>query len=66
MTTKEKLAVFVENGVSIAKIAEMAGFNKSTVCRWLKGTRPAVREETEKRIESALEEISKNILEVMN
>ena len=65
MTTKEKLAVFVENGVSIAKIAEKSGFSLSTVSRWLKGTRQAVREETEKRIESALEEISKNILEAM-
>jgi DNA-binding LacI/PurR family transcriptional regulator len=59
------LAVFVENGVSIAKIAEKSGFSVPTVSRWLKGTRQAVREETEKRIESALEEISKNILEVM-
>jgi transcriptional regulator with XRE-family HTH domain len=61
----KQLAVFVENGVSIAKIAEKSGFSVPTVSRWLKGTRQAVREETEKSIELALEEIAKNILEVM-
>lgn len=66
MTTKEKLAVFVENGVSIAKIAEMAGFNKSTVCRWLNGTRQSVREDTEDRIENALAEIASTLFNTMN
>ena len=66
MTTKEKLAVFVENGVSIAKIAEKSGFSLSTVSRWLKGTRQSVREDTEDRIENALAEIASTLFNTMN
>ena len=66
MTTKEKLAVFVENGVSIAKIAEKSGFSLPTVSRWLKGTRQSVREDTEDRIENALAEIAETLFNTMN
>ena len=66
MTTKEKLAVFVENGVSIAKIAEKSGFSVPTVSRWLKGTRQSVREDTEDRIENALAEIASTLFNTMN
>lgn len=58
MTTREKLSLFVENGVSIVHIANLAGLNKATVSRWLKGTRETVREDTEDRIENALAEIA--------
>lgn len=61
MTTQEKVKVFVEYGFSQTKIAEMAGINKSTLGKWVRGDRLTISEDSRQSIEAALMEITDNI-----
>lgn len=61
MTTKDKVKVFVECGISQRRIAEMAGIDKTTIGKWLKGTRGHIGENTQTAIEAALMDIAERL-----
>ena len=54
MTTKEKVLVFMECGISQAKIADMAQINRSTLSKWVSGQRDNINDETKEALEVAL------------
>lgn len=65
MDTKKKIQLFNECGISISKIAEQAGISKTTISKWMNGTRPNITAETEEAIEEALMTIADNLNEVV-
>ncbi len=54
MTTKEKVLVFMDCGISQAKIADMAQINRSTLSKWVSGQRDNINDETKEALEVAL------------
>ena len=66
MTTKEKINVFIECGISQTKIAELAGINKSTLSKWMNGTRDNIGEETQAALDAALYDIANRLYNAVN
>lgn len=54
MTTKEKVLVFMECGISQAKIADMAQINRTTLSKWISGQRDNISDETVNALEVAM------------
>lgn len=66
MTTQEKINVFVECGISQTRIAELAGINKSTLTKWMNGTRENIGEETQAALDAALFDIANRLYKAVN
>lgn len=65
MTMKEKLIAFKGYGISYAKVAEMAGVNKSTVQKWMRGERETISPETENALQVGLVNILDGLNEIV-
>lgn len=61
METKNKIRVFIDCGITMSKIAEMAGINKSTLIKWMNGDRDNISEASQIAIDAALLEIADKI-----
>lgn len=65
MTTKDKVKIFMECGISQAKIADMAQINRSTLSKWVSGERDNIADDTINAVEVALATIADKINEAV-
>ena len=64
MTTKEKLQLFIENGISLKTIASFSSYHYTTLSKWLAGKQnisPRAEEAVEKGMNDFVEKL-RNIL----
>jgi transcriptional regulator with XRE-family HTH domain len=66
MNTRDKVRMFVECGISQTKIADIAGINKSTLTKYMNGTRETITDETQAALDAALYDIANRLYNAVN
>ena len=64
MTIKEKLSLFVENGIPISFIAKQMRVDPSTLSKWLRGEK-GITHKNEDKVLFTLQEIVKKYNEIL-
>ena len=65
MNTKEKIKIFMECGISQAKIADMAQIDRSTLSKWISGQRDNINDATKEALEVAMANIVDRLSEAV-
>lgn len=66
MTLREQIDIFKKYGITPARIAREAGIDRTSLGKWVNGSRPDMTDETRDKVEAAMRDIAHELNEALD